>query len=100
MLVGEPFTAQQPSHPLVRDGRDQFLLQTIPLQLAHRPLREWQAEVFRTAEGDADECPYLLAIDDDRTADVLGVLLEGLEPALVEAMHPVLGLALAAADDA
>jgi hypothetical protein len=97
VLIGDTFAPQQPSYPLVCDGRDESLLQAICLELTHRPLRERQAEVFGTAQRDANEGSHRLAIDDDRPAGMIGLLLKAGEAAVVEAMDPVLGFAVAAA---
>ena len=57
-------------------------------------------EVLWPAERHPDERPHLLAVDDDGTAPTVRLLLEGRKAACIEAVHPMLRLAVTAADHA
>ena len=61
-LGGEPFAAQEPADPLIRDRRQEPALPTKLRELGHRPGRERETALGRTGEGHVHQFAQLLGL--------------------------------------
>jgi hypothetical protein len=88
-LGRQSLSPQKPPHPLIGHRRQKPLRATVLRQLRHGPVREGQTPLRGARQRDLDQLPQLLRSENRRAPSRIGDLLEGLEPALVEATHPV-----------
>lgn len=88
-LRGQAFPAQQAANPLIGNRRKQTALSAIFGQFGHRPIGEGQASILGIGQGHVHQLAQLFGPQNRWPPPGITDLLEAGEPALVEAMNPI-----------